>query len=50
MVSDMWPPGMDTLRRFRGAGPIRRLRVMPDLVVMGEGGVGEPAAGTFAAR
>lgn len=50
MVSEMCPPGMETLRRLRGAGPFRRLRVMPDLVVMGDGGVGELAGWTFTAR
>lgn len=43
-------PGMAVLRRVRGTGPCRRLRVIPDLVVMGEGGEGELAGWAFTAR
>lgn len=43
-------PGMAVQRRVRGAGTCRRLRVIPDLVVMGEGGEGELAGWTFMLR
>lgn len=45
-----WVPGMVVVRRLRGPGTCRRLRVMPDLVVMGEGGEGELAGWTFTTR
>ena len=49
-VTDFFSPGTAVPRRLRGPGPCRRLRVIPDLVVMGEGGVGRLAGWTFTPR
>lgn len=40
-------PAMAALRRLRDPAPWMCLSVMPDLVVMGEGGEGEPAGWPF---
>lgn len=48
-VADGSSPVMAALRRLRDPTPWMCLRVIPDLVVMGEGGQGEPAGWLFTA-